>query len=78
MSDSERTEIFAAFIELSRRYPHWRVVQLVANVAGWADSDMWDAEDGQLLAAARSHLEGADGSPGSRAEYPATFASANR
>ena len=32
------------------------VGQLVANVAGWADADVWDAEDDALLAAARSHL----------------------
>ena len=78
MSDSERTDVFAALVELSRRYPHWRVGQLVANVAGWADSDIWDAEDGPLLAAARSHLESADVPPDSRAERPAAYASANR
>lgn len=42
---------------LSTRYPHWRIGQLVANVAGWADADVWDAEDGQLLAAASAHIE---------------------
>lgn len=56
MSDLERTEIFSALAELSRRYPHWRVGQLVANVAGWAGAEIWDAEDGQLLASAREHL----------------------
>ena len=48
--------MFAALAELARRYPHWRVGQLVANVAGWADVEVWDAEDDQLLAAAREHL----------------------
>ena len=56
MSDPERTETFAALAELARRYPHWRIGQLIANVAGWADAEIWDAEDGQLLAAAREHL----------------------
>jgi hypothetical protein len=56
MTDSEPREEFAVLAELARRYPHWRVGQLVANVAGWADADVWDAEDAQLLAAARSHL----------------------
>jgi hypothetical protein len=28
----------------------------VANVAGWADQEIWDVEDQQLLAAARLHL----------------------
>ena len=41
---------------LSRRYPQWRFGQLIANVAGWADQEIWDVEDEQLLAAAQSHL----------------------
>jgi len=56
MTDLSRAELFAALAELARRYPHWRVGQLVANVAGWADADVWDAEDEQLLGAARAHL----------------------
>jgi hypothetical protein len=56
MTDPNRTELFAALAELARRYPHWRVGQLIANVAGWADAEVWDAEDAQLLAAARAHL----------------------
>jgi hypothetical protein len=56
MTDPTRAEAFEALAELARRYPHWRIGQLVANVAGWADVDVWDAEDGQLLAAARAHL----------------------
>jgi hypothetical protein len=57
MTGNERTELFAALAELARRYPHWRVGQLVANVSGWADTEMWDVEDGQLLSAAREHLD---------------------
>ena len=56
MTDAARAELFAALAELARRYPHWRVGQLVANVAGWADAEVWDAEDKQLLDAARAHL----------------------
>lgn len=56
MSEHEREELFSALAELARRYPHWRVGQLVANVAGWADAEVWDAEDTQLLAAIRAHL----------------------
>ncbi|QDU23266.1 hypothetical protein [Urbifossiella limnaea] len=61
MTTNERAELFAALAELARRYPHWRVGQLVANVAGWADADVWDAADDQLLAAARAHLGTATG-----------------
>ena len=66
MTDHEREELFAALAELARRCPHWRVGQFVANVAGWADAEVWDAEDGQLLSAARAHLgetAGAGGGP---------------
>jgi hypothetical protein len=56
MTGLERAEVFAALAELARHYPHWRVGQLVANVAGWADAEVWDAEDEQLLSAAREHL----------------------
>jgi hypothetical protein len=56
MTDADRNEVFAALAELARRYPHWRIGQLVANAAGWANAEVWDVEDGQLLAAARGHL----------------------
>ena len=51
--EQNRAELFAALAKLSRRYPHWRIGQLVANAAGWADAEVWDAEDGELLAAVR-------------------------
>ncbi len=57
MTGPERQELFGALAELSRRYPHWRLGQLAANVAGWADAEVWDAEDRQLLAAIREHIQ---------------------
>ncbi|MGL4463037.1 MAG: hypothetical protein ACRC1K_12880 [Planctomycetia bacterium] len=57
MNENDRADVFAALAELARRYPHWRVGQLVANVAGWADVEAWDVEDDQLLSAAREHLK---------------------
>jgi len=51
------TDLLTAIIELSRRYPDWRFGQLIANVAGWADQEIWDVEDEQLLAAAQLHLQ---------------------
>ena len=56
MKSQERSELLMAIEQLCERYPHWRLGQLVANVAGWADQEIWDAEDQQLLAAARLHL----------------------
>jgi hypothetical protein len=66
MTENKRTEVFAALAELARRYPHWRLGQLVANVAGWADTEVWDVEDEQLLAAARAHLESLSGQNGGK------------
>ena len=57
MSGQERADLLAVIAELCQRYPHWRFGQLVANVAGWADQEIWDVEDEQLLEAARLHLE---------------------
>jgi hypothetical protein len=56
MNNQERADLLTAIEKLSERYPHWRFGQLVANIAGWADQEIWDAEDQQLLAAARLHL----------------------
>jgi hypothetical protein len=57
MTTQQRADLFAALAALCQRYPHWRFGQLVANVAGWADQEIWDVEDEQLLEAARLHLE---------------------
>jgi hypothetical protein len=63
MAEPTRDEVFAALAELARRYPHWRVGQVVANAAGWADTSVWDAEDAQLVAAVRAHLADAGVTP---------------
>ena len=52
----DRTDLLAAVAELCRKYPDWRLGQLIANIAGWTDQDVWDVEDAQLLEAARAHL----------------------
>ncbi len=57
MNSHERAELLATIAELCQRYPGWRLGQLVANVAGWADQEIWDIEDQQLLEAARVHLQ---------------------
>jgi len=44
---------------LRRRYPAWRFGQLIENIAGWADQDVWDVSDDELLEAARAHLDAA-------------------
>lgn len=59
MTVTDRTELFEVLGQLSRRYPEWRFGQLVANVAGWGDIDVWDVEDVQLLESARRHLRAA-------------------
>ena len=56
MTAQARSELLQAIAELCHRYPNWRFGQLVSNVAGWTDVDVWDVEDEQLLAAAKAHL----------------------
>jgi hypothetical protein len=56
MKNGNRAELLEAVAELCEKHPNWRLGQLIANVAGWADQDIWDVEDEQLLAAARLHL----------------------
>ncbi len=63
MSASEQTrpELLAALAELRRTRPEWRLGQLVANLAvtaGRLDSGgVWDLEDGEALAAAKTLIE---------------------
>ncbi|MGH7227307.1 MAG: hypothetical protein ACRELF_29185 [Gemmataceae bacterium] len=57
MNTQPRADLLAILAKLCERYPHWRFGQLVANVAGWADQEIWDVEDEQLLEAACQHLE---------------------
>jgi hypothetical protein len=57
MTDPERADLLTAITDLCQQYPEWRLGQLIANVAGWADEDIWDVEDDQLLEAVRSHLQ---------------------
>jgi hypothetical protein len=52
----ERAKLLSAIEQPCGRYPHWPLGQLVANAAGWADQDFWDAEYDKLLAAAQLHL----------------------
>jgi hypothetical protein len=56
MNSQERADLPATIAELCERHPRWRLGQLIANVAGWADQEIWDIEDQQFLAAARLHL----------------------
>ena len=66
MNSEHRADLLEAVAELCRRYPHWRFGQLVANIAGWADQEIWDVEDEQLLAAAQLHLQEATVKTGPR------------
>ena len=51
MINTQRVDLYERIAELAKRYPNWRFGQLIANVAGWADQDIWDIEDENLLAA---------------------------
>ncbi len=57
MMSPDRQTLVKAIVALCDRYPHWRLGQLISNISGWADIDLWDIEDDQLLAAATAHLQ---------------------
>ncbi|NLF73326.1 MAG: hypothetical protein GX575_30180 [Candidatus Anammoximicrobium sp.] len=56
MSKQKSSELLETLAELRRRYPAWRFGQMMENIAGWADQDVWDVSDDALLEAARVHL----------------------
>ena len=56
MTETDRTRLLTVVAKLSERYPEWRLGQLIANVAGWADRDVWDIDDQEWLGAAEAHL----------------------
>jgi hypothetical protein len=61
MTDPVRQELLAVLSELSAACPEMRFGQLIANVAtltrGLSAEGLWDAEDDELLAAAKKQLE---------------------
>jgi hypothetical protein len=61
MIDPVRLEVLQLLSELSEVCPQIRLGQLMANLSyqarGSAIESIWDMEDTELLAAARSHLE---------------------
>src|SRR5207247_9108757 len=60
-TEQTRLELLAALSQLSRIRPEWRLGQTVANLAMTAGrldaSGVWDLEDDEALAAARTLIE---------------------
>jgi hypothetical protein len=60
--EQTRLQLLAALAELSRVRPDWRLGQTIANLAmtsGRLDSGgVWDLEDAEALAAAKTLIEG--------------------
>ena len=60
MTDPARQELLAVLAELSAACPEMRFGQLIANLAtlarGLTAEGLWDAEDEELLAAAKKQL----------------------
>ena len=56
-TDEELIEVLSA---MRKRYPEWRIGQLVANVALWARGaaveSIWDMTDDEFIEAAKHHL----------------------
>lgn len=61
MTNPIREELLSVVAELSTTCPEMRFGQLIANLAtlarGASASDVWDAEDEELLAAAKQQLQ---------------------
>ena len=61
MSPSVRHELLAVLAELSDACPEMRFGQLIANLStlakGLSAEGLWDAEDDELLVAARQQLD---------------------
>lgn len=61
MTSTKRTELLSAISELSDQAPDLRLGQMIANLAtlarGAKVEAVWDAEDDELLTAARRLLE---------------------
>jgi hypothetical protein len=57
MNHIARSKLPDAVAELRRRYPEWRLGQLISNVAGWVDQNVWDIEDEELLKTIEQHLQ---------------------
>jgi hypothetical protein len=60
MTTSLREQLLAALAELSTACPEMRFGQLIANLStlarGLSPEGLWDAEDNELLTAARTQL----------------------
>ena len=56
MNSKQRKRLLKLVADLGQRYPDWRFGQLICNAAEWADVEMWDIEDSQLLATLEEHL----------------------
>ncbi len=61
MMTAQRTELLQAIQEISELYPDMRLGQLLCNLASMAcgskPEGVWDAEDEELLPAARQLLD---------------------
>jgi hypothetical protein len=46
--------------ELWQQHPDWRLGQLIANVAAWRETDVWDLEEDELTEEIDRHLSQAE------------------
>jgi hypothetical protein len=60
LDESLHRRVCDALLEVRRRYPDYRLGQLIAVVALVAERDAWGIEDDELLAAAESFVAEGD------------------
>lgn len=57
MRDPDRIpHVLEKVAELWRTYPDWRLGQLVANIASWRDTDVWEIEEDELVDEIDRHM----------------------
>ena len=57
MRDPERISGVLQQVErIWRQHPDWRLGQLLANLADWAEESVWDIEEETLVAEIERHL----------------------
>ncbi len=58
MRDPNRISAVLGSLEsIWRSHPDWRLGQLIANIATWAEQDVWNIEEDALTAEIERHLK---------------------
>jgi hypothetical protein len=57
MNADTRKELIRLIERMSDEHPNWRLGQMIINLAGLTNAEVWDVEDEELLESAKTHLD---------------------